>query len=127
MNSYFYSSVSLIELKWLFIKLEKGKSHKDIEIIQDRFKRSINVLLNDNRFTKLEFTNIEIYRISDEIRNFGLRDYFDSIIAATSLWRCEVLLTQDKWLLNNVGKINKVAKINLKFRVLSWKQYRNQL
>ncbi len=49
----------------------------------------------------------EITRISDTLRNNGHQDYFDTLIAATALWSCDGIVTED---------MNKVRVFNVPLR-----------
>lgn len=44
--------------------------------------------------------------ISYEIQKLGHPDYFDSVIAASSIYSSDVLLTQDQLLKENIRKLN---------------------
>jgi len=80
-NSYFYSDLSLIELKWQYIKLERTDNQHDL---QSKFSRIQNILLKDKRLNIVNHYNTDVNKIYDQIRNIGHSDYFDTVIAA---WR----------------------------------------
>jgi hypothetical protein len=119
---YFYSSISLIELKWLYIKLEKN-IQSDQAILQKEFNRFQNILLHDKRFLITHPYNSDINLISDSLRNQGHTDYFDTLIAGSALWYCDAFMTEDQILRNNINRIQEDYSINTNFEIYSWKEF----
>ncbi len=123
-NSYYYSNVSLIELKWQYIKLEKSKDRTEL---QSKFNRFHNIVIKDKRLTMINHISGNINLISDYIRNEGHTDYFDSLISASSLWCCDLLITEDDALKKVTTKVNKTFKINNYFNIFNWEKLRAKL
>ncbi len=127
-NTYFYSIVSLIEIKWQYIKLEKqNKDEQYIEVIRENYTRYLDGFLKDDFFTEVAYPDVIINRISDTIRSEGHRDLFDTVITASAIWFGDYFITEDKWLLNNIPAINKKFNYNNNFQVISANQFFNEL
>lgn len=121
-NSYYYSSLSLIEIKWKFIKLEKIEERLEI---QGKYNQFQNILLRDNRFEIIHHPHTNINVISDEIRNLGHKDYIDTIIGASSIWFSDILITEDKNLKEKVIDVNENGKYNNHFEIFNWRELKN--
>ena len=123
-NGYYYSSLSLIEIKWKFIKLEKTKVKTDM---QNNFNHFQNILLKDKRFELIHHANTNINMISDEIRNLGHKDYFDSLLGASSIWHCDIFVTEDTELKEKMNEVNKKGKYNREFIIYNWRELKKNI
>ncbi|NMC07531.1 MAG: hypothetical protein GYA24_20120 [Candidatus Lokiarchaeota archaeon] len=91
--TFLYSPVSVIEIKWQVIKLEKTSN--EVDTCEKLFSRGLTSLKNDRRFKAVDFIDASINDVSVELHKLGHADYFDTIIAGSALWHAEVLVTED--------------------------------
>ncbi len=91
--TFLYSPVSMIEIKWQVLKLEK--TSPVIDKYERFFSRGLTSMKNDPRFQVVDFIDASINDVSVELRKLGHNDYFDTIIASSALWHAEVLVTED--------------------------------
>ncbi len=92
--TFLYSAVSIIEIKWQVIHL--GKMDYDIDVLEKKFSLALSSLKNDSRYECVDFLNADINDLSFELRKRGHNDYFDTIIASSSLWEAEFFITEDE-------------------------------
>ena len=91
-----YNPVSLVEAKWIVLKLAKKEPHKRDRLLE-RFRTGLEVLLRDERLRQTELTNLGIERVADLLLiRASVADYFDRLIYATATSRGSVLLTEDE-------------------------------
>ena len=95
-NDYLFSfsSVSIIEIKWIIIQLEKKGENRDE--LEKQFSESVGALRNDNRFKEITILDPLINDVSYELTKLGHKDYFDTVIASSALWQADLFLTVDK-------------------------------
>jgi PIN domain nuclease of toxin-antitoxin system len=91
--TFFYSPVSIIEIKWQVIKLEK--TSPGVDAYERMFSRGLTSMKNDPRFQVVDLIDASINDVSVELRKLGHNDYFDTIIASSALWHADVLVTED--------------------------------
>lgn len=123
-NSYHYSNVSLIEIKWKFMKLEKINDKMDL---QEKFDKFQNVLLKDKRFSIIYQTQTNINRISDKLRKLNHSDYFDTIIGASSIWFTDLFITEDIKLKSKLLDLNSIEGYNKAYLILNWRDYKMRI
>lgn len=123
-NSYHYSNVSLIEIKWKFMKLEKINDKMDL---QEKFDKFQNVLLKDKRFSIIYQTQTNINQISDKLRNLNHSDYFDTIIGASSIWFTDLFITEDIELKTKLLDLNSNEGYNKEYLILNWRDYKMRI
>ncbi|MEX2684125.1 MAG: hypothetical protein Q6373_021325 [Candidatus Sigynarchaeota archaeon] len=90
---FLYSPMSIIEIKWQVIKLEK--TSPVVDKYEKLFSRGLISLKNDSRFQVVDFIDASINDVSVELRKLGHHDYFDTIIASSALCHAKVLVTED--------------------------------
>ena len=91
-----YNPVSLVEAKWIVLKLAKREPQKRGTLLE-RFRRGLEALLHDERLGQTELTNPDIEEVADLLlTRAGVADYFDRLIYATAASRRSVLLTEDE-------------------------------
>ena len=91
--TFLYSPVSIIEIKWLIIKL--GKSGQDIDELERAYSRALTSIKNSDEFTLIDFVDATINDISFDLRKRGHTDVLDAIIAASALWNADIFVTED--------------------------------
>ncbi len=114
-----YNPVSLVEAKWISLRLMKGHPERRNKLAW-AFIYGLKALLSEERISQVELTDPDVERASDSLLDAGVRDYFDRMIYATASVRGYRLLTEDDELL----------KLNVDFRpkeVLSWSSLLRQL
>ena len=91
----FYNPVSLVEAKWVVLRLAKKEPQKRGALLK-RFRTGLEALLRDKRLVQSELTSPSVEEIADLLLiEVGLADYFDRIIYATAAHRGIALLTED--------------------------------
>ncbi len=91
----YYNPASIIEAKWVTIRLLKTYPNKKQRILS-RFRLGLKVLLSSERIRQTELTNPKIEEVSDILLDIGLKDYFDRLIYATATTYKMILLTEDR-------------------------------
>ncbi|HDD64151.1 MAG: hypothetical protein DRJ32_02490 [Thermoprotei archaeon] len=94
-QSLFYNPVSLIEIKWVYYKLVRMK-RIDLRDARKNYILGLNILKADERFRETPLTTPAIERVADILHDMGLNDYFDRMIAATSIVEKLKLITDDQ-------------------------------
>ncbi len=97
-----YTSVSIVEAKWVILRLTK-KTHEPNEKknILNAYRIGLRILFGDGRLTQTNLTNPDIEKIADRLLiDLNISDYFDRIIYATAVHYNVDLLTEDQELLN---------------------------
>ncbi len=93
----YYSPLSLVEAKWIILKLGKKLKNKDAErVLLKEYRAGLDTLLQDRRINQTIMTNSIIEEIADELLGYGVHDYFDRTIYATACYYKAVLLTEDE-------------------------------
>jgi hypothetical protein len=96
--SVVYNPISIVEAKWIVLRLSRRRSQKR-KLILERFREGLKVLLNDERFSQTIITNSDVEEIADRLLlEAGVRDYFDRLIYSTAAYFSAILLTEDETL-----------------------------
>jgi len=94
--SVVYNPISIVEAKFIVLRLSKRQSKKR-KLILERFREGLKVLLNDERLSQTIITNSDVEEIADKILSeAGIRDYFDRLIYSTAAYFSTILLTEDE-------------------------------
>ncbi len=94
-----YNPVSLVEAKWIVLKLVKKEPQKREQLLE-RFRMGLEALLRDERLGQTELTDPEVERVADLLMTQArVADYFDRLIYATAASRKSILLTEDEELI----------------------------
>ncbi len=99
----YYNPVSLVEIKWVLYKLVR-KGYIDMAAARKNYIKGLGLLLRDKRLKSTPLTTPGIERVADILHDLGINDYFDRLIAATSIVGRLKLLTDDRELLNIEAK-----------------------
>jgi len=113
----YYNPVSLIEVKWVILRLTKRKGSK-LKELRSIYSETIEYLLTSDEIKRTIMINGEISRLEDELYDMGLRDFFDRIIVATAKVFTGNLLTEDKEIIEALKNIEKFKDL----RIITWKQ-----
>ncbi len=119
LNTYrtVYNPVSLVEAKWIVLKLAGRRPEKRGELLR-RFREGLEALLHDERLSQTELTSPEIEEVADILLvEGGVPDYFDRLIYATATCRGSLLLTEDKELI----QLAKRGDLPTPKKVIQWK------
>ena len=118
----YYSPLSLVEAKWVILKLSRMKPDASSRLL-DEYRRGLEAILADNRLKETIITNSMIEEVADHLLEQGLHDYFDRMIYATAYYYNAILLSEDR----ELKSINeKTVKYKLP-RVISWADIRSML
>lgn len=121
--SYLYSSVSIIELKWIIKKI--SKSIKTRQKLEDQLNDLLRLLTASAKFDQVDFSNDIINQISFKMETLGHSDYFDTIIASSAITSSDVFLTEDKALSKIIPKTLDLLEpyFNYKINVKNWHKF----
>ncbi|RLF03549.1 MAG: hypothetical protein DRK00_08680 [Thermoprotei archaeon] len=98
-----YSPLSLVEAKWVVLKLAR-RSPSRRDALLEAYRLGLEALLSDKRLTMTEATSSKIEEVADKLLiEVGLKDYFDRMIYATAACKGAALLTEDEDMLE-IGK-----------------------
>ena len=114
-----YNPISLLEAKWLIIRIAKKNKKEKFETFLEYYREGIAAIEKEDRIHQTAFTNENIERLSDSIlMTTNIKDYFDRQIYSTAANLGYVLVTEDKQLheLKNYQITPKPKK------VVYWKQ-----
>ena len=94
-----YNPVSLMEAKWVVLRLgRKDRAKKDA--LLNAYRTGLKVLASDGRLKETPLTSEAAEAVADELLvKDGVKDYFDRVIYGTASDRNCVLLTEDEELL----------------------------
>ena len=111
-----YNPVSLVEAKWIVLKLTKREPQKR-DVLLRRFRIGLEALLRDKRLGQTELTNPDIEEIADLLlTRAGVADYFDRLIYATAASQEGVLLTEDE----ELARVARRGDLPTPERVIRW-------
>ncbi len=90
-----YSPLSIVEAKWIILKLiKKYPSKKDIFL--KSFRNGLKILLVEENIYKTRLTTPEVEDIADLLLlKAEIKDYFDRMIYATAVSQESILMTED--------------------------------
>lgn len=92
-----YNPVSLLEAKWISLRLGRGASRNKF---LEAYRSGLATILADKRISQTKLTNATVELAADQLLAVdGVRDYFDRMIYATAAAEETYLLTEDKELL----------------------------
>jgi len=112
-----YNPVSIVEAKWIVLRLAKQRPDKRTELLR-RFRKGLNAILMDKRLRQTELTNPEVEAVADILlTGMGMADYFDRLIYATAAYRKAILLTEDEELI----RVARREDVEAPARVLRWR------
>ncbi|MHA1650152.1 MAG: PIN domain-containing protein [Candidatus Helarchaeota archaeon] len=73
--------------------------------------------MNSRFFDLISYMNIEIDTVSNEVRDFGVLDYFDALIYATAKVQNAILITEDE-ILHEISSNNSIRN-----EVIRWREF----
>lgn len=121
--TFSFSVVSIIEIKWLVIKLIRLGT--DVEKLEKNFSQALISLKEDERYESIDLIDSKINDLSFEFRKLGHEDYFDTIIASSALWESEIFITEDnplKEVIKQYFEKNTNPPVKL-IKLLSWQEF----
>lgn len=120
-----YSTVSIIEIKWIIIQL--AKKGEIIEELEKQFSESLGALRNNNRFKEITMIDPLLNDVSYVLTKLGHKDYFDTVIASSALWEADMFITQDKELVKRLNLLirKKLFSMLSPILLLNWNQFKN--
>ena len=111
-----YNPVSLVEAKWIVLKLAKREPQERGTLLK-RFRMGLEVLLRNERLGQTELTNPDVEEVADLLlTRAGVADYFDRLIYATATSRGSVLLTEDE----ELTRVARRGDLPAPKRVIKW-------
>ena len=116
-----YNSISLIEIKWIILKLAK-KNKKTLEQMRDTYNETLEYLSASDEIKQTPLITPKIIRLEDKLSDLGVNDYFDRIITATAKIYANIFLTEDKKLAKQIKTMNEFKDLT----ILNWQQFREQ-
>ena len=92
-----YNPISLLEAKWISLRLGRGTDRKKF---LEAYRSGLGAILADKRISQTRFTGGAIELVADRLlTDNGVSDYFDRMIYATAAAEKSHLMTEDKVLL----------------------------
>ena len=91
---FYYSSFSIMELKYIFIKV--AKTSENAPVLEKQFSSALNYLKKSSRLKNVPFLEGKLNDTAFELRRQGHPDIFDRIIVASAIHYSDYFLTQDK-------------------------------
>ncbi|MCH1770933.1 MULTISPECIES: PIN domain-containing protein [Metallosphaera] len=103
-----YSPLSLVEAKWVLLRLRR----RGIEYRLEDYIDGLRYILNNNELHRIDVTTPEVEEMADKYME-TIQDYFDRMLYASSLVNEMKFLTLDNALLKleNTISWNKIRKI----------------
>lgn len=96
-----YNPISLIEAKWILLRLKR----KGIEISMKDYIDGLRAIIYDERLHQTQVTDPKIEEIADSLIS-KISDYFDRIIYSTAKSLNMLLLTENETLLKLEGTVS---------------------
>jgi len=91
-----YNPISLVEAKWVVLKLSRQPGANREELLQ-RYRLGLRVLLADGRLEQTDLTSEAVERVADGLLiDNDAKDYFDRTIYGTACASKSLLLTEDE-------------------------------
>jgi hypothetical protein len=91
-----YNPISLVEAKWVILRLGRKRAADRGELIE-RYRLGLKVLLADERLKQTSLTSEAVERVADGLLvDNGTKDYFDRTIYGTACASNSLLLTEDE-------------------------------
>lgn len=104
-----YTPLSIVEAKWVVLRLARKRPAQRKDLLET-YRKGLSTLLGEGRLIQTTFTKPEIEEIADVLLiDTGIRDYFDRLIYATSIYYNAVLMTEDQELVN-LTNVNHLPK-----------------
>jgi hypothetical protein len=98
-HSASYNPISLVEAKWVVLKLSRQHA-ADRGKLLERYRLGLRVLLGDARLKQTALTSETVERVADGLLvDNQAKDYFDRTIYGTACASNSLLLTEDEELL----------------------------
>ncbi len=91
-----YNPVSLIEAKWILLKLIKTHPEEAAYLLNS-YVEGLATIVHSNYLRPTVLTNPKIEEVADKLFiEIKIKDYFDRIIYATAIYYNATLLTEDQ-------------------------------
>jgi len=114
--SVHYNPVSLVEAKWVILRLGRERA-ADRGRLLEGYRLGLRVLLAAERLRQTSLTSEVVERVADGLVDDGLKDYFDRTIYGTACSGGHVLLTEDE----ELRALKKQEAVPKPSDILSWK------
>jgi len=112
-----YNPLSLIEAKWVVLKLLKDKKPEHKRTVLKRFRLGVKTIIKSEKLSQTMLTNHEIENYADLLLDL-VKDYFDRMIVATAKAYSAALLTEDTVLKEVLKRVNEFTKL----KISTWNQ-----
>jgi len=120
--TYFFSPVSIIEIKWQIIKLEKSGINRDQ--FEEAFSNAVAMLKFDNMFRSVNLEEPTINDISYELQKLEHNDYFDTVIGASAMLTSDTFITQDEKLTKKMKLLwQNQTGVYPEIKIITWKKF----
>jgi len=110
-----FNPLSLVEAKWVLLRLIKTSDAQHRHIILDRFRLGVKTILKSDKLYQTKLTSYETEKYADALLGV-INDYFDRMIIATAKVCNAILLTEDKGLIDIPKKIDMFSELE----ILTW-------
>ena len=114
----------IIEAKWVLLALIKKGVIEDIDSAYEDFNMGLRFIKYSNRFKFVDILDENVDLKENYIsKTIGIKDYFDRLALATAQTYGEILLTEDKEILNLRDK--KTKKLG-DTTILNWSEFKTK-
>ena len=121
MLKYYTTQISLIEIKWVILKLTK-KNKRALTQLKETYNETLEYLTSTDEIKQTPLITPEISRLEDKLSGRGLNDYFDRMITATAKIYADIFLTEDKELIRQIKTVKEFKDLE----IINWQQFIKQ-
>lgn len=113
------SPLSLVEAKWITIRLYKRDPTLKASL-RKKYSVGVDILLKSEKIRLTNLTSKEVEEEANKLEDLGVTDYFDRMIAATAIKTNATLITED-------NSLQEVVKKNYTIETMNWRTLRKEL
>ena len=120
--SLLLSPLSLVELKWVIIKLGRRRPRL-LRALRRKYRLLLRFVLHGNVLSLTPLVDEEVDERENELLDAGITDYFDRMIFATALCYADALLTEDDALLSTWAESSEYKELILAY---NWSRFKRE-
>lgn len=121
---FYFSPVSVIEIKWQVIKAGKSDLSEQKALEQAFSKALDSIKRNSEKYEKVSFLDSQINDISYQLMSLGHKDYFDTIIGASAIRDAITLISLDEDLKKVIKNFLSKSMLYTDIEVLNWNEFK---
>ncbi|MEX2703439.1 MAG: PIN domain-containing protein [Candidatus Baldrarchaeota archaeon] len=113
----FFSPLSLVESKWVLLRLLKDRELEYKRAALRRFRLGVKTIVKSEKLNQTILTSYEIEKYADLLLDL-VKDYFDRMIVSTAKAYNATLLTEDITLKKILKRVDELTEL----KILTWNQ-----